>query len=81
MTQVTLTLPDDVAQQAQRAGLLQSDMLAALLRQAMREPRVQGLFDTMERLHAQAPALTEDEIAAEIAAARAERRARNAPRR
>lgn len=80
VTQITLNLPDELAQQAQRAGLLQSDTLAALLREAMQKTRVQGLFDTMERLRVQPPALTEEEIAAEIQAARAERRERNASR-
>ena len=76
MTEVTLTLPDDLAQQARQAGLLRPEALAALLRDAMRERRVERLFSTMDKLAQLTPPLTEAEIAAEIEAARAERRTR-----
>ena len=76
MTEVTLTLPDDLAQQARQAGLLRPETLAALLRDAMRERRIERLFSTMDKLAQLKPPLTEEEIAAEIEAARAERRIR-----
>lgn len=76
MTEVTVTLPDDLAQQARQAGLLRPDALAALLREAMRERRVERLFETMDRLSAVEPPLSEQEIVAEVEAARAARRAR-----
>jgi hypothetical protein len=78
MTEVTVTLPDDLAKQARQAGLLRPEALAALLRDAMRERRIERLFSTMDKLAQLKPPLTEEEIAAEIAAARAERRARKA---
>ena len=78
MTEVTVTLPDDLAQQARQAGLLRPEALAALLRDAMRERRIERLFSTMDKLAQLEPPLTEEEIAAEIEAARAERRARKA---
>jgi hypothetical protein len=78
MTEVTVTLPDDLAKQARQAGLLRPGALAALLRDAMRERRIERLFTTMGKLAELQPPLTEEEIAAEIAAARAERRARKA---
>jgi len=78
MTEVTVTLPDDLAKQARQAGLLRPEALAALLRDAMRERRIERLFATMDKLAELQPPLTEEEIAAEIAAARAERRARKA---
>ncbi|HEX5418375.1 MAG TPA: hypothetical protein VFY39_00110 [Gammaproteobacteria bacterium] len=78
MTEVTVTLPDDLAQQARKAGLLRPEALAALLREAMREGRVERLFATMDKLAALEPPLTEEEIAAEIEAARTERRTRKA---
>ena len=83
MTEVTVTLPDDLAKQARQAGLLRPEVLAALLRDAMRERRIERLFSTMDKLAHLKPPLTEEEIAAEIEAARAERRARKAddPRR
>lgn len=79
MTEITVILPDDLAQQARQAGLLRPDALAGLLRDAMRAPRLERLFATMDRLATLEPPLTEEEIAAEIAAARAERRARQSP--
>jgi len=78
MTEVTVTLPDDLVQQARQAGLLHPEALAALLRDAMREQRIERLFSTMDKLAQIEPPLTEEEIAAEIEAARAERRARQA---
>lgn len=78
MAEVTITLPDDLAKQARQAGLLRPEALAALLRDAMRERRIGRLFATMDKLAELQPPLTEEEIAAEIAAARAERRARKA---
>lgn len=76
MTEVTVTLPDDLVQQARQAGLLRPEALAALLREAMRERRLERLFATMDKLSELEPPLSEEEIAAEIVAARAERRAR-----
>jgi hypothetical protein len=81
MTQVILTLPDELAQQAQAAGLLDDQAVEAMLREAVRKQRVDRLFSTMEKLSTLPPVLTESEIAAEIAQARAERRRRNANRR
>lgn len=78
MTEVIVTLPDDLAQQARQAGLLRPEALAALLRKAMNEGRVERLFSTLDKLAAIKPPLTEEEIAAEIEAARTERRARKA---
>jgi hypothetical protein len=78
MTEVTVTLPDDLAQRARKAGLLRPGALASLLRDAMRERRIERLFSTMDKLAQLKPPLTEDEIAAEIEAARAERCTRNA---
>jgi len=73
MTNVTVSLPDDLARQAQSAGLLKPEALETLLREAMRKRQVDQLFTTMGKLAALEPALTEAEIDAEIATARAER--------
>jgi hypothetical protein len=73
MTNVTVSLPDELAQQAQSAGLLRPDAIERLLREAMKKRHVEQLFTTMDKLAALQPALTEAEIDAEIAAARADR--------
>ena len=73
MTDVTLSLPDDLAQQAKLAGLLRPEAIESLLREAMRKREVDQLFSTMRKLAALEPTMTEEEIEAEIAVARAER--------
>ena len=73
MTNITVSLPDELAQQAQSAGLLRPDAIERLLREAMKKRQVDQLFTTMDQLAALEPALTEAEIDAEIAAARAHR--------
>jgi len=73
MTSVTVSLPDELAKQAQSAGLLQPKALESLLREAMKKRQVDQLFTDMGKLAALEPKLTEAEIDAEIAAARAER--------
>jgi post-segregation antitoxin (ccd killing protein) len=77
MTEVTMTLPDNLAQEARAAGLLTPQALEAMLRETLRKQRVDELFTAMGKMAAvdMAP-LTEAEMQAEIAAARAERRAR-----
>jgi hypothetical protein len=73
MTNITVSLPDELAQQAQSAGLLRPDAIERLLREAMKKRQVDQLFTTMDKLAALQPALSEAEIDAEIAAARADR--------
>jgi uncharacterized protein YdbL (DUF1318 family) len=73
MTTVTVRLPDDLAREARAAGLLRDEAIETLLREAMRQHQVDELFTTMGKLASLKPQLTEDEIDAEIAAARAER--------
>jgi hypothetical protein len=73
MTNITVSLPDDLAQQAQAAGLLRPDAIETLLREAMKRRDIGELFASIDKLNALEPALTEAEIDAEMAAARAER--------
>ena len=80
MTTVQITLPDELAQEAQRAGLLSPERIEALLREQLRAERVDELFAAMERMRrVQEPAaLSPEEVSVEIAAMRADRRASNA---
>jgi len=81
MTTLTIELPDNLAKEAKDAGLLAADAMENLLREAMRARRIDRLFETMSRLRSQTPALSEEEVQAEIQAARAARRTANADRR
>lgn len=77
MTNVTLSLPDTLAREARDAGLLTPEALEAMLRERLRTQRVDELFTAMDNMAALPGApMTEEEIQAEIEAARAERRAR-----
>ncbi len=80
MTTVQIALPDQLAQDAQRAGLLAPARLEQWLREQLKAQRLDALFTAMERMAAvKEPAvMSPEEVAAEITAMRAERRAKNA---
>jgi hypothetical protein len=71
MTEVTLTLPDELARQARQAGLLKPDALETLLRDAMRSQRLERLRAARKTLADDPlPPMTTEEIQAEIRAYR-----------
>ena len=80
MTTVQITLPDQLAQDAQRAGLLSSARLEKWLRDQLERGRVDELFTAMDHMASvDSPAtMSPEDVAQEIAAMRAERRAKNA---
>ena len=77
MTTVEITLPDQLAQEARQAALLSPDMFEQWLREQLRSRRVAELFSAMERMSASnaVPEMSPEEVAEEIKAMRAERRA------
>jgi hypothetical protein len=77
MTTVQIVLPDGLAQEAEQAGLLAPESLAGLLRDQLRAKRGEQLLAAMQRMSAEPdpPAMAPEEVAAEIAAMRAELRA------
>jgi hypothetical protein len=76
MTTIQITLPDQLAIDAQHAGLLSPVRLEQLLREQLKNQRIDELFSAMDRIASvDEPALmSPEEVAAEIAAMRAERR-------
>lgn len=73
--EVTLTLPEAVAREAEMRDLLAAQGLAALLLAELRRRRVEQLFAAADQLAAlPLPPLTDAEIEAEIEAARNEKR-------
>lgn len=66
-----LDLPENVFKEAKEAGLLQPAEIERLLREELRRRRVDELFVTADKLAGlELPPLTEEELEAEIAAAR-----------
>lgn len=79
MTELVVKLPDELAQRARSAGLLTDSAIQQLLEEAMRRAAGRQLRQVTERLHAAGvPAMSEEDVVAEVKAARAERRAREA---
>ena len=77
MTTLTINLPDNIAKEAKDAGLLTSETLAQLLKDAVRRRAGQRLLDIAKRIQATGISpMSDEEIVAEVKAARAERRAR-----
>lgn len=75
MTTVQIQLPDALAEEARKAGLLAPEALADLLRQRLRSERLARLQAARELLATNPlPELTPEEILAEIAAYRSEQR-------
>ena len=72
-----ITLPDDLARDAAEVGLLSGENLAQLLRDAIRTLRKSGLRKAMDRMTetSSSPAMSPEDVAAEIAKFREERRA------
>ena len=76
MTTVQINLPDQLAQEAQRAGLLTPASLERILREYLKARKTDELFDAMDRMAAiDEPAMTPEEIAEELHAMRAARHA------
>ena len=79
MTELVVKLPDELAQRARSAGLLTDSAIQRLLEEAMRREAGRRLLHVAERLHAAGvPTLSNDEIVAEVKAARADRRVHEA---
>ena len=76
---IKLNLPDSLAQEAGRMGLLEPASLQALLREAVRNQRIARLAEARKKIAAAGIApLTMEEIQAEIEADRAERHTKTA---
>ena len=76
MSEVVLTLPDDLAEEAREMGIFRPITITSLIKEAVRRRKVNRLFDTMDRLNALPDRPTEEEIAEEITAYRSEKRDR-----
>lgn len=76
MTRITVSLPDELAQRADSAGLLTDSAIRQLLEDAMRRDAGRRLLQIADQLRAAGIApMSDEEIVAEVRAVRAERRA------
>ena len=81
MTELTVTLPDDLASKAQAAGLLSSEGIERALREALKREAGRKLLEIGKEMRASdIPPMTDEEMQAEVDAVRIEQFAkRNAP--
>jgi hypothetical protein len=77
MTTVQLTLPDQLAQEAQRAGLLSPESLEEWLRKQLKMKAAEELVAMLDKLDAAGndDYMSPEDVAEEIKAMRAEKRA------
>ena len=77
MKNVQITLPDDLARDIADVGLLSGDNLEQLLRDAVKTSRRSSLRAAMDRMadNSSGSAMSPEDVAADIAKFRAERRA------
>jgi post-segregation antitoxin (ccd killing protein) len=79
--ELKLSLPDELADQARAAGLLTSEAIERLMREAIRKAAARRFLEIGQRLRAAGePGITEAELEAELKAVRAELREARAPR-
>ena len=82
MTELKVTLPDSLARDARKAGLLTPKAIGELLRDAIRRRAARVFLSNAEQVaEAKIPPMGEDEIQAEIDAVRQARRKARARRR
>ena len=82
MTELKVVLPDTLARDAKKAGLLTQKAIEELLRDAMRRRAARAFLSNAKQVaKAKIPPMSKDEIQAEINAARKARRPARALRR
>lgn len=68
MTTLTIDLPDNLAKEAQDAGLLTPEAIETMLRENLRRRAIDELFEAMDRMAEvnSPPLMTPEELAEEI---------------
>ncbi len=75
MSEVVLTLPDNIAKEAEGLGLFKTRNMTSMLRAEIRRRKSDKFFEMIDRLaEVSGEPMSNEEINAEIAAARATRR-------
>jgi post-segregation antitoxin (ccd killing protein) len=77
MTELTVTLPDELARKAKEAGILNAEGIERALRDALKREAGRKLLEIGKSMReANLPPMSEEEVQAEIDAVRAARRAK-----
>ncbi len=76
MSEIVLTLPDDIATEAREMGLFKPLLVTSLFKAEVRRRKASRLFDAANRLADAGEPMSEEEVMAEVKAVREERRRR-----
>ncbi|MCC6329042.1 MAG: hypothetical protein IT174_11030 [Acidobacteria bacterium] len=76
MSEVVLTLPDELAAEAREMGLFKPLLVTSLFKAEIRRRKANRLFEAADRLAAAGEPMSEEEVMAEVKAVREERRRR-----
>lgn len=74
MSEVVITLPDNIAKEAEDNGLLKPAFITSVLKDELRRRKINKLFSAMDKLAETGEPMTDEEVMAEVRAARANRR-------
>ena len=74
MSEVILTLPDNLAKEAEASGLFTPELAASIFRSELRRRHIHRLFSAADKLAELGDPMTDEEIMDEIKAARSEKR-------
>ena len=76
MSEIVLTLPDEIATEAKELGLFKPLLVTSLFKAEIRRRKANRLFEAADRLADVGEPMSEAEVMAEVKAAREERRPR-----
>ena len=77
MSEIVLTLPDDLATEAKELGLFKPLLVTSLFKAEVRRRKANRLFESANRLANAGEPMSEAEVMAEVKAVREERRLRS----
>ena len=77
MSEIVLTLPDELAIEAKEMGLFKPLLATSLFKAEVRRRKANRLFEAANRLAEAGEPMSEEEVMAEVKAAREERRRRS----
>ena len=76
MSEVVLTLPDELAIEAKEMGLFKPLLATSLFKAEVRRRKANRLFESADRLAEAGESMSDEEVMAEVKAVREERRQR-----